>query len=368
MRCSNCSREINSNVNKCPFCETPVNLFELPKLKEEEKEESENEKVNIILDSNKEETKEDIVDVNKEIEKEIIVKEPDEENKETIANETNEEISNIEVIENKNDIVFSSDGNIIKRKSFFKKVIILTLSLCLIIILLFYLNSSHLANIKGNEGYNQELANYYNSYSVQDAEALLKVVHDNTQVMEEIQTKTKEKFYSDIREFSSTVYSNRSLLLEEVEKTKKHVNKIYDVYYLNDHKEKIKLISHDDYNDLMVELDDIYESSKLYYSIMNLYDKREYSEISDLVKNLDTNNYYYNEIVSYGRLVGNEIVKTIEEDVNKISEGMEYLTEEEQIAKKEQIYSVIVSYAELYEDLDLFNNDKYNELLNNYKK
>ena len=367
MRCSKCAKDISSNVSKCPFCDAPVNLFELPKLKDDVKQEGQ-EEINEVIEE-------------PEIKEETVLLDFDDNKSSSLKNETvkKEEVkkeikkeekvnNNKEKKDNINDIDFSSNLNILKRKFFFKKVILITLAICLVVVaVVIFISPNFSKTVVGKAGYNEELASYYKTYSVPEAEALLKVIHDNDQVLKDVQESTLDKFYTDIKSYSKNTYDSRSKLIEEVEKTRKHINKLYDVYYLDDHNNKIKLINHDEYNDLMIELDDITESSKKYYLIMELYEASEYVEISKLVSDLDKNNYYYNEILSYAILAANGLIEVIENDVNRLLEENEANTEEEIMLRNDLIYSVLVNYAELYDGLNLYNNAKFKELLNNYK-
>ena len=96
MKCSNCSKKFDDNLEECPFCHTPTNFLELPKLKE-----------NITISNDNE-----------------------------IVTEESENISDEkEILEND---VFSSDNNIKKRKLFFFKVILVTIVICLGLLLFLY--------------------------------------------------------------------------------------------------------------------------------------------------------------------------------------------------------------------------------------
>lgn len=324
MKCSSCNKNFADDLKECPFCHTPNELFELPKLKEK-----------------------DIVSHNEEIIK--------------------EEEKNITKEERLEDDVFSSNNNVKKRKSFFFKVILVTLVLCLGLFLFFYFKK----NLDTNINYDEELDNYYSSYNTSDAKELLEVINNKEDIIIEVQTKTKDKLNEDIDIISRKQYSNRSLLLEELNKIKEDVNNLYDVYVLNKKKDKVKVLSNDNYNELIMKLDQISKDSDLYYEIINLYNDKDYDEVAKvakLVKETNKDNYYYEEIIKYIELSTNDVLKLIEKDIEKMTQGIELLNEQAKEERYNQIYLVIETYNNLYINLKLSNNSKYQELLNNYKK
>lgn len=327
MKCTNCHKEIDNNVNECPFCHTPLESFELPKLKEEKK-------------------------VNK---KEIIIEEP-----------SNEKlVSEDKLIEEPStDNNFSSNDNVKMRKSFFKRVILVTILICLIVVIIFYLNK----NSNSNVSYDQELNNYYNSYSIEDAKELLDVINNNDEVIVEVQNKTKDKLYLDIENIKDKTYTSRDILLKQINKLKEEINDLYNLYVLNKKKDKIKVISSDTYDNLMIELDKLDKDSELYYLVIDFYKDKEYNEVARLVNSTKEDNNYYKQIYKYLDLVISDVLNLIELDIEKMSNDIDLLNEEDKKIRYNQIYLVIDSYNKLYSNLNLINNSKYQELLINYNK
>ena len=337
MKCPKCDEQVDNSTLKCPHCHTSLtNTFDLPKLKEES---------DILVLSKKElsETRKMKLDEIKSEEKKL-----DEKKEESIIEES-----------------FSSEKNVKTRKSIFFKTIIITFFLSLIIVgILFLIKKEPKENTL--EDQTTLLQEYYSTYSVTSADKLLKSIKNDDQLIIEVQTKTKDKFISEIDNYSKKNYDNRSSLLNKTNQYNNKIKSLYNEYSINDSNIQIRVINESDYNYLINIIDKIYNDSEIFYHSIELYKGKSYNEAYNTINNIPKDNFYYKESQKYLELCVKEVLNLLNNDIIKMTTDLESLSDVGKSNRYQQIVLVINSYNEIYHELNLKNNPQYQELLNKY--
>ncbi len=389
MRCSNCHEEFANDLKECPKCGTSVALDEivdLPKLNDDKKEDVKGKKTD--NDSETMTTKEfhfnfensQVYDESEYTEKtkefpsltsmlsnlsENIEHESNEDNEEFITTNSEEDNQNEQNLdETKENILKIKDESSydVKRKYLFVSGLI-----CLIVIgLLVFTYASFKDNNDTNKNnkvdeydYKNEidnaLANYYKSGGKEtgDLVKVLEEVYNDKYRINKVQKETLNVVEQWIDDYLVQNAENTASFLDITDYYKELVNNLYEkaVY------EEIYLLDDDDKNDFLDLIDDICQDGMIYYKALDFYNDKSYNEAYVSLKYINDDNYYYNEVANLKEEIISDVLKMLNNDIEKIKEK-----EYDKDSLNKNASSIIEQYDNIYADLNLKENPEYEKL------
>lgn len=328
MRCLKCGENVADYCDKCPSCGAEFkNLdvdIELPILKSEKK------------------VKEDVLPAWQIKEEKLVA-----------VNEEN----------------FDSEKNIEYRKKILKGAIIFTLILIVIfgLIMIVVRSNSNLYN-RPNLYDSKQVEDVLNSYrkyqNDDDVLSLLESVKNDDENKNDVQEKTNEVFKAWLLEIDVT--QKQSDFNKVLDNYQDILVKIYNqfVYTVNDN--EVKMLSEEDYNSLLQNINTIRNDSEIYYTGLNLYNEHDYNMAYEKFLDISLESIFYNEALKLKLAIEEYIINIMQNDINKIEDEIRYLDYEKQKDGYLQIIYIIQAYKSVYSNVKLEENEIYRELYNKY--
>lgn len=389
MRCSNCHEEFANDLKECPKCGTSVALDEivdLPKLNDDKKEDVKGKKID--NDSETMTTKEfhfnfensQVYDESEYTEKtkefpsltsmlsnlsENIEHESNEDNEEFITTNSEEDNQNEQNLdETKENILKIKDESSydVKRKYLFVSSLI-----CLIVIGLLVFTY---ASFKDNNDTNKDnkvdkydykveidnaLANYYKSggKEVSDVVKVLEEVYNDKYRINKVQKETLNVVEQWIDDYLVQNAEDTASFLDITDYYKELVNNLYEkaIY------EEIYLLDDADKDNFLDLIDDVCQDGMIYYKALDFYNDKSYNEAYVSLDDIDDDNYYYNDVVNLKEEIISDVLKMLNNDIDKLKEKE---TDEDSLNKNAS--SIIEQYNNIYADLNLKENPEYEKL------
>lgn len=378
MKCLKCDKEFEDGLSNCPFCgqEVENTEMEMPQLKKDDEEE------------------------NTEVTKEIASLSPDEEDTESseldktvsisslsdtkelkdlsLIDDINKQIDTINEEENKEDVEIneeSKEENLSSKESFYKrrKVLFITgiVSLILAIIIISVLllkkdnNDNDIVTDYLKE-YETALQTYYDTEEIDDVIYVLESVKNDEAKVKKIQSKTRVIFDSWVLLYIDEEADSLDEYDEITDKYKKLLNGLhtYAIVKLDDN--YITALTDYDYEELRKQIENIYSDCIVFFDALSYYNEKDYDRAYYMFDVIDENNSYYERSKSYKNRILNNVIALLNNDINKITLGIDELTDEAKLQKYVSVEEVIISYNSVYSNLNLNDNKEYQELLNLY--
>lgn len=328
MRCLKCGEIVADYCDKCPSCGAELKSLdsdiELPILKSEKK------------------VKEDVLPAWQIKEEKLVA-----------VNEEN----------------FDSEKNIEYRKKILKGAIIFTLIVIVIfgLIMIVVRSNSNLYN-KPNLYDSKQVEDILNSYrkyqNNDDVLSLLESVKNDDENKNEVQEKTNEVFKAWLLEIDVT--QKQSDFNKVLDNYQDILVKIYNqfVYTVNDN--EVKMLSEEDYNSLLQNINTIRNDSEIYYTGLNLYNEHDYNMAYEKLLDISLESIFYDEALKLKLAIEEYIINIMQNDINKIEDEIRYLDYEKQKDGYLQIIYIIQAYKSVYSNVKLEENEIYRELYNKY--
>ena len=378
MKCLKCDKEFEDGLSNCPFCgqEVENTEMEMPQLKKDDEEE------------------------NTEVTKEIASLSPDEEDTESseldktvsisslsdtkelkdlsLIDDINKQIDTINEEENKEDVEIneeSKEENLSSKESFYKrrKVLFITgiVSLILAIIIISVLllkkdnNDNDIVTDYLKE-YETALQTYYDTEEIDDVIYVLESVKNDESKVKKIQSKTRVIFDSWVLLYIDEEADSLDEYDEITDKYKKLLNGLhtYAIVKLDDN--YITALTDYDYEELRKQIENVYSDCIVFFDALSYYNEKDYDRAYYMFDVIDENNSYYERSKSYKNRILNNVIALLDNDINKITLGIDELTDEAKLQKYVSVEEVIISYNSVYSNLNLNDNKEYQELLNLY--
>lgn len=383
MKCLKCDKEFEDGLSNCPFCgqEVENTEMEMPQLKKDDEEE------------------------NTEVTKEIASLSPDEEDTESseldktvsisslsdtkelkdlsLIDDINKQIDTINEEENKEDVEINEEykeenakeENLSSKESFYKrrKVLFITgiVSLILAIIIISVLllkkdnNDNDIVTDYLKE-YETALQTYYDTEEIDDVIYVLESVKNDEAKVKKIQSKTRVIFDSWVLLYIDEEADSLDEYDEITDKYKKLLNGLhtYAIVKLDDN--YITALTDYDYEELRKQIEDVYSDCIVFFDALSYYNEKDYDRAYYMFDVIDENNSYYERSKSYKNRILNNVIALLNNDINKITLGIDELTDEAKLQKYVSVEEVIISYNSVYSNLNLNDNKEYQELLNLY--
>lgn len=371
MKCLKCEKEFDEELDSCPFCGASIENeeMEMPQLKKEDiveedikQDDNSNEEVQVENDeldktvsiSSLSDTKELkdlslIDDINKQIDSVNALKE---------AEEVKEEINDL-----------STSDSIKKRRKvlFITGIVSLILSLIIIGFLVFKNSSKEATIVKDYlQEYEVALEKYYESNEIDDVIFILESIKDDADKVKKVQSKTRIIFDSWILLYIDEEANTLDEYDKITDRYKELLNGLHTYAVAKTDENYITALTDYDYEELKVQIDDIYSDCIVFFEALAYYNEKDYDRAYYMFDVIDDSNSYYERAQSYKKRIINNVVDLLNKDVDKITAGIDGLSDEDKLQRYVNVEEVIISYNSIYNNLNLSSNDDYQSLLNLY--
>lgn len=366
MKCLKCGRDIEDNVDVCPYCDHKITNEEieldLPSLKKEDVFDMERTRaISPIHDSELSL----VDDINEEI------------NKKTQFVDNGNGIDEIGEVNVGDDVgvsnnsinsVLESKDSLKTRKSILGVCALLTIVAAILMVVIVAGNKKEQSTKKEEvdylEKYHQALNKYYETDDIDDVIILIKTYRNDNEKIEEIQRKTRITCDSWLLTYTSEKLDNRE---EFEEVTKKYETFLYGLNHYavsnSDDDREIKALTDSDYLSLNNQLATIYEDGMVFFDSLDLFNAKDYNKAYSTFEMIDKENTYYDKAVYYmGRIVDN-VMDLLIKDVEKLEKGLDDLSDDEKLSRYVSIEQIILEYDNVYVSINLTKNDSYNRML-----
>lgn len=380
MRCFKCDKTFDDKLEFCPFCdeknqsldtssnEVFVDYIELI------------EKMQKALGDTKEikNTKKKIRD-NSEVslDKTIAI---NIDSNGTLMDEINKQIDTVnqESLENKSgtkEDVTEESEQLTSLESFKKRrrVFVITavatfvLLIFIVIILLFSNDMSNKSRVSMN--FEQRLDNaidvYYENGEIDTLVYLMEDVKHDSDKVDKIQLVSKEECNNWLSQYVEEDAKSKKEFDDKTYKYRELIDGLYRYALVRNKNIYIRALTENDYDEIIIQFDDVYNQSLDYYDALDLYNAKDYNRAYYLFSKVSEDNTYYNKSVKYIEKIYDNIIALLEKDIIKIEKGIDSLSDEEKLNIYIIIEETILEYDNVY-NVKLSDQEKYQEILNTY--
>ena len=121
-----------------------------------------------------------------------------------------------------------------------------------------------------------------------------------------------------------------------------------------------------DYEELMIQFNDIYNDSAIFYDALELNKAKDYNKAFYMFSRVEESNSYYEKSVTYLSIIVEDIIEMINKDISKLEKNIDTLEDSEKLKVYTSIEQIIISYNNLYVSVELNEKNDYQELLSLY--
>ena len=126
------------------------------------------------------------------------------------------------------------------------------------------------------------------------------------------------------------------------------------------------ILTEKDYEELMIQFNDIYNDSAIFYDALELYKAKDYNKAYYMFNRVEESNSYYEKSVTYLSIIVEDIIEMINKDISKLEKNIDTLEDSEKLKVYTSIEQIIISYNNLYVSVELNEKNDYQELLSLY--
>ncbi len=279
-----------------------------------------------------------------------------------------EEVEKVEEVFDENSL--SSPDSRIKRRN----VLIITGIISLLVLtigVVFAAISLNKDNDSKKDDYvttlTKALEAYYYGEDIDKVIFLLEDIKEDQEKVKEVQRRTKTTCESWVLLFLDEKIDDKENLENMTLRYKELINGLYR-YAIVTRKDgvQVRLLTEVDYESITREFDDVYSDSVDFFNSLDYYNKKDYNESYLLFNRIEPANSYYEKSITYKNKIVEEIIKILENDINRIEASMDDLSLEEKLQKYTLIEEIILDYNSVYEEVDLSTKSQYQELLRTY--
>lgn len=388
MKCVKCGKEIANNSNVCSFCghlNVPVAddlELELPALKEEHPQ---NIDQTIAMYDNSQQSEvgepEKIGNLDQPLNLENpsssldnMTSEPSEfsdfSNENSSSSSLELELSNPEKETSSKEplISIASPESVNKRK----KILITTcfVSLILLIVVGFAIfkmpNKPITNNVPEDYLYNLDIAlqDYYDTGKIDDVIYLLDEYQDDTESLTNIQNRINEVCLQWLDNYFNADVSSKSIFDDLTAKYQNLFNGLYEYAVVIKDENYIRALSSEDRDNYNTQVDNIYNDSGVYYEAYELYSEKDYDKAYYMFDQVPQANMFYPKAQECRSTILNNVLTLLENDIKKMSANIDDLSPVDKLKRYKAIQEVIKQYDNIYENLNLKNQESYLSMLN----
>lgn len=304
-----------------------------------------------------------IDDINKQIE---IVNDEANSVGEITSDET-EEINNENQNIEHNEL--ATEDSVKKRKNILIITGVFCLALAMIILaFLFFKNTKEEATPSTNylENLNSALQKFYDTEEIDDVIYVLEDIKKDEDKIKEVQQKTRITCDSWILLYLNEDIMDKERFDEVSNKYKSLIDGLHNDAMIKYNDIRIKALTDSDYEELSLQIDNIYSDSSMFLEALDYYNKKDYNRAYYDFDRIDEKNSYYEKAISYKNKIVDNILDLLNEDIKKIENNLDVLTDEEKLQIYLSVEEIILEYNNVYVSVNLSLNSDYQELLGIY--
>lgn len=213
---------------------------------------------------------------------------------------------------------------------------------------------------------NKAMETYYETEEIDDILYVLEEVKNDKEETKKLQAKTRTICDSWVLLYLNEKVEDKEAFEEATNKYKGLLEGLYRYAIVKNDTNLVRALTEKDYNDLLIQFDDIYSDSAIFYDALELYNNKDYNKAYYMFDRIESNNSYYEKSVTYCNLIISNILDTILNDISKLEKNIDTLDNASKLEVYSNIEQIIIDYNSIYSNIDLTQNDKYQELLSEY--
>lgn len=212
----------------------------------------------------------------------------------------------------------------------------------------------------------EEMKNYYNTSDIDNILYLLEDIKNDKELVTKFQAKTRTICDSWVLLYLNEEVDSKDSFEKSTAKYKELLDGLYRYAIVKNDNGLVRALTEKDYNDLLIQFDNIYSDSVIFYDALELYNENDYNKAYYMFNKIDSTNSYYEKSVTYSNKILDDIIATLLSDIEKLEANIDSYDN----ARKLEIYSnieqIIIDYNSVYSNIDLTSNEDYQEILSKY--
>ena len=312
MKCLKCKKTFKDTLKKCPFCNTEVKQIDVSSnddFREHidliEKMEDKLSKTIELKPTKRKKRDNRNVNLDQTIAINVL-----NENSLSLMDEINKQIDTINEEANQDLNVIIPEEELATLDSFKKrrKVLVITgiASLVLIAVMIGLLlvtgslkSSSKNSVIDYEQVIKNSLDTYYNTNEIDDLIYVMEDIKKDDEKVDVLQSIVKNTCYGWVIRYKEEDAISSTNFEEITLKYKELINGVYRYALVKTNDQYIRALTEVDYDELMLQFDDIYNESLTFYEALDLYNEKDYNRAYYMFSKIEETNTFYDKSVTY---------------------------------------------------------------------
>ncbi len=299
----------------------------------------------------------------------------------TLLDEINKQIEDIndeakEELSKYDDYELDVEQELASLESFKKrrKVLVITgiASLTLIaFMLILFVISTNIGTVpsKGNYDYDlslkESLNTYYETNEIDDLIYLMNTVKNDEVKLKKLQETVKNTCYSWVLRYKEEDAINTKEFETITYKYKELIDGMFRYALIKVDDRYVRALNEVDYDELMLQFDQIYTDSLVFYEALDLFNDKDYNKAYYMFGKITNDNTYYDKSVTYINKIYDNIMELLNKDITKIEKDISILSDEDKLKIYILIEETILEYNNVY-NVNLSEYEKYQDILSLY--
>lgn len=214
--------------------------------------------------------------------------------------------------------------------------------------------------------YDAALQKYYDTREIDDVIYILESIKKDNDKVKNVQMKTRTTFDSWILLYIEEEASTIAEYDEITEKYKELLNGLHQYAIVKEDDKYILALTDYDYEELLKQIEDLYSDSTTFFDALVFYNEKDYDKAYYMFDRIEKENSYYEKAQSYKSKVIDNVIALMNTDIQKLNTGIDDLDDASKLQIYVHIEEIILSYNNVYSNLSLSDNSKYQSLLSLY--
>ena len=274
-----------------------------------------------------------------------------------LVGETSDEVETVE-----------KDNDIKNRRNILLATGAVVLVFIIIVFSVFMFSNTKTQQIQIDYAYkmNTALETYYETENIDDIIYILEEVKNDSEKVSEVQAKTKIVCESWVLLYLNEEVDNKENFEEATTKYKGLIEGLYRYAIVKTDTNLVRALTEKDYDELLKQIDNIYSDSSIFYDALELYNQKDYNKAYYMFSRIEESNSYYDKSITYNNKIIDNIMNLIENDISKLEQNIDELDDSEKLKVYTSIEQIIIDYNNVYSNVELSDNNSYQELLSKY--
>ena len=213
---------------------------------------------------------------------------------------------------------------------------------------------------------NVAMQTYYKTDEIDDILYILEDIKNDKEKVKKLQAKTRTICDSWVLLYLNEEVENKENFEKATSKYKNLLEGLYRYAIVKTDTNLVRALTEKDYNDLLIQFDNIYSDSAVFYDALELYNAKDYNKAYYMFSRIESVNSYYDKSVSYSNLIISNILDTMKKDISKLEANSETLDNAGKLEMYSKIEQIVIDYNSVYSNIDLTQNEEYQKLLSKY--